>query len=209
MNQSIIVPTILTLVALGAVAYEHVQIKRMGEHIATVTSAQAPVETRLRALETRVTHAAMVPPSAPVPAAAVRDDGAETEAANMTAVNHSALSPADRLKAQAAAKEILAAAHASSLDIEQNRVHWIQQFGIDEGLSSAKVKQLGAVFETEFARRADVIKEVRAGVLTRKEGRAELQRLEATGNQEAKALLGAEFFDDYLKRRIAAGIHDE
>ncbi len=219
MNRSVIVPTVVAAFSLGLGVYQRVEIRRLRVRIAQV--AEAPVtgrdssvvvERRLRALESR---AMQLSPTATAPTGALAT-GSEHEAtvpddpaAPPAARRELPLSPADQRLAHETAKQLLDATRAKSLDFAENRRPWIVEFATAQGLSPDQTARLGGVFEAEFQRREEVIAEVKHGSRSRKDGRAELQRLEVTSNERARDILGTDLFENYLARRVASGIHDD
>jgi hypothetical protein len=215
MNRSVIVLTALAALALGLGVYQHVEIRGLRARLAQAAEApvtggdgSAAVALRLRAL-TQLSSTSPAPASA-VAAESAHEAVAPGSSAAPPAANRGLpLSPADQLLAHEAAKQLLDAARAKSLDFAENRRPWIQELATAQGLSPDQTARLGGVFEAEFQRREQVIAEVKHGSRTRKDGRAELQRLEATSNERARAILGADLFENYLARRVASGIHDD
>lgn len=220
MNRAVIIPTLLSALALGLGAYHHVEIIHLRARFAqTADAAMAPsdrspaLEIRLRALESRAMQRSSTAPAPDGAAAASseRQDVAPAAGAGgpPAARRSLPLSPADLLRAHEASKNILDAARGTSLDLAANRRTWLQEFATAEGVPADRAAPLASVLETEFERREDVIAEVKDGTRTRQDGRAELRRLEASSNERARAILGADLFQKYLARRVASGIHDD
>jgi hypothetical protein len=222
MRHSLISPTVPIVVAvlsLGICVYQYVEIGRLHARIARV--AEAPVkardcsaafEMRLPALEPGAARMSSASPAPARPGAAEPGHeavGPGDSPAPPAAQRGLPRALADQALMHETTRKLLDAARARSLDLEDNRRTWIQELATAEGLSPDKMAQLGRVFEAEFQRRNEVIAEVKSGIRTRKDGRAELQRLEAASNERARAALGAGLFEKYLARRVASGIHDD
>lgn len=145
-------------------------------------------------------------PAAPAPLVAALPLAGDGGVASAPAAPPAAAAPADPMGIRAHLQEMIAERKSRSLGTPEQRQRWIQGFATAQRLTPDQAARLGQIFDSEMARRQEVLQQARDGMRTREDALGEARRLQTESVAAARAVLDDDAYRQYLGRRAMSGL---